>query len=73
MKTAPKGLVALLPMIALSLSSCGGSAEKGAEFVKLQGAGASFPAPLYSKWFKNYGNTHQNVQIDYQSVGSGVG
>lgn len=41
--------------------------------VKLQGAGASFPAPLYLKWFKDYGAAHQNVQIDYQSVGSGSG
>lgn len=46
---------------------------KEPETVKLQGAGASFPAPLYSKWFKDYGATHANVQIDYQSVGSGSG
>jgi phosphate transport system substrate-binding protein len=47
--------------------------EKEPETIKLQGAGASFPAPLYSKWFKDYGATHANVQIDYQSVGSGSG
>jgi phosphate transport system substrate-binding protein len=47
--------------------------EKATETIKLQGAGASFPAPLYSKWFKDYGATHANVQIDYQSVGSGSG
>jgi len=41
--------------------------------LKLQGAGASFPAPLYSKWFKSYSESHPNVQIDYQSVGSGTG
>jgi phosphate transport system substrate-binding protein len=41
--------------------------------VKLQGAGASFPAPLYSRWFKTYGQSHPGVQIDYQSVGSGAG
>jgi phosphate transport system substrate-binding protein len=39
----------------------------------LQGSGASFPAPLYNKWFKAYGETHANVQIDYQSTGSGAG
>ena len=44
-----------------------------ADFVKLQGAGASFPAPLYLKWFKAYGGIHKNVQINYQSVGSGSG
>jgi phosphate transport system substrate-binding protein len=41
--------------------------------VKLQGAGASFPAPLYIKWFKDYKAAKPNVTIDYQSVGSGAG
>ena len=41
--------------------------------MRLQGAGASFPFPIYSKWFKVYSVAHQNVQIDYQSVGSGAG
>jgi len=40
---------------------------------KLQGAGASFPAPLYTRWFKTYSDTHNGIQIDYQSVGSGSG
>jgi phosphate transport system substrate-binding protein len=44
-----------------------------AQSIKLQGAGASFPAPLYTRWFKTYGQSHPNVQIDYQSVGSGSG
>src|ERR1700684_3152677 len=41
--------------------------------MKLQGTGASFPAPLYNKWFKAYSAAHQNVLVDYQSVGSGSG
>jgi phosphate transport system substrate-binding protein len=41
--------------------------------VRVQGAGASFPAPLYLKWFKSYSGSHQDVQVDYQSVGSGSG
>jgi phosphate transport system substrate-binding protein len=41
--------------------------------VKLQGAGASFPAPLYTKWFKSYTGSHPDIQVDYQSVGSGSG
>ena len=41
--------------------------------MKIQGAGASFPAPLYMKWFKTYSSAHPGVQIDYQSVGSGKG
>ena len=54
------------------LSSCN-SNSSSSESVKLQGAGASFPAPLYMKWFKSYGATHPDVQVDYQSVGSGGG
>jgi phosphate transport system substrate-binding protein len=41
--------------------------------VTLQGAGASFPAPLYNRWFKAYSAAHQNTLVDYQSVGSGGG
>ena len=41
--------------------------------VKLQGAGASFPAPIYNKWFKTYAAAHPGVLVDYQSVGSGGG
>ena len=47
--------------------------SRAADPVKLQGAGASFPAPLYLKWFKSYGSAHRDVQINYQSVGSGSG
>jgi phosphate transport system substrate-binding protein len=62
--------MALAAMAVGSMTSCGGGS---ASTVKLQGAGASFPAPLYEKWFKNYGEMHPNVEIDYQSVGSGSG
>src|SRR4249920_972526 len=63
----------LLSLSALALSGCGGASDATAPSVKLQGAGASFPAPLYGKWFKAYSGAHQNVQVDYQSVGSGGG
>ncbi|MCR9294913.1 MAG: phosphate ABC transporter substrate-binding protein PstS [bacterium] len=49
------------------------SAGSAGGLVRLQGAGASFPAPLYNKWFKDYTVSHDGVQIDYQSVGSGSG
>jgi len=61
-------MVAVLA-ISLSLAACGSKEES----VKLQGAGASFPAPLYLKWFKSYSGSKPNVQVDYQSVGSGSG
>jgi phosphate transport system substrate-binding protein len=38
--------------------------------VKLQGTGASFPAPLYTKWFKSFGSNRKGTLVDYQSVGS---
>jgi phosphate transport system substrate-binding protein len=39
----------------------------------LNGAGATFPYPIYSKWFSEYHNVHSDVQINYQSIGSGGG
>jgi phosphate transport system substrate-binding protein len=39
----------------------------------LNGAGASFPNPIYSKWFSEYNKLHPDVQINYQSLGSGAG
>jgi phosphate transport system substrate-binding protein len=39
----------------------------------LNGAGATFPNPIYQKWFSEYHNAHQDVQINYQSIGSGGG
>ena len=39
----------------------------------LNGAGATFPYPIYSKWFSEYHKEHSDVQINYQSIGSGGG
>src|SRR5271170_2944177 len=41
--------------------------------VLLNAAGATFPYPIYSKWFDVYHTAHPNVQINYQSIGSGGG
>ena len=41
--------------------------------VTLQGTGATFPAPLYQKWFTEYNQAHPDVQINYQALGSGAG
>src|SRR5580704_2405550 len=40
---------------------------------KLNGAGATFPYPIYSKWFSEFSAQHSGVQINYQSIGSGGG
>lgn len=39
----------------------------------ITGAGATFPAPIYQKWFQEYHNLHSDAHINYQSVGSGAG
>jgi len=44
-----------------------------AQTIQINGAGATFPYPIYSKWFSEYNKLHSNIQINYQSVGSGAG
>ena len=44
-----------------------------AETVSIQGAGATFPAPLYAKWIDAYNKDHTDSHIDYQPIGSGGG
>ncbi len=45
----------------------------GAGLITLNGAGATFPYPLYSRWFAAYNRLHPDVRINYQSIGSGGG
>ena len=54
-------------LICVSLMSGFASAQS------LNAAGATFPYPMYSKWFSEYNKKHPNVQINYQSIGSGGG
>ncbi len=44
-----------------------------AQTVQINGAGATFPYPIYSKWFAEYNRVHPNIQINYQPIGSGGG
>jgi phosphate transport system substrate-binding protein len=65
--------VALVSVFLLA-ASCSSEMTGGSDGpVKLQGAGASFPKPIYEKWMNEYGNANKNIRIDYQSVGSGAG
>jgi phosphate transport system substrate-binding protein len=48
---------------------CGAAAQT----IQINGAGATFPYPIYSKWFSEYNKLHPNIRINYQSVGSGAG
>ena len=62
--------VALTAAVASFMIS--GSATAGS--MKITGAGASFPAPIYSEWFKDLAKTtHGDLKVDYQSIGSGSG
>ncbi len=49
------------------------AAGVAAQTVRINGAGATFPFPIYSKWFDEYHKAHPNVEINYQSIGSGGG
>jgi len=44
-----------------------------AQTLKINGAGATFPNPIYTKWFDQYHKMHPNAEINYQSIGSGGG
>ncbi|MEP6592278.1 MAG: phosphate ABC transporter substrate-binding protein PstS [Acidobacteriota bacterium] len=48
-------------------------ATLSARAVQITGAGATFPYPIYSKWFSEYNKQHPDVEINYQSIGSGGG
>ena len=57
-------------MAALAALAAG---RAGAQDMLVNGAGATFPAPLYTKWFAEYHAAHPNMQFNYQSIGSGGG
>ena len=58
----------LYPVLAVLLLTVAASAQ-----TKLNGAGATFPYPIYSKWFNQYHDQHPDIEINYQSIGSGGG
>ncbi len=58
---------------ALSLAAALGAGSGAAETIQINGAGATFPFPIYSKWFSEYNRLHPDIQINYQSIGSGGG
>ena len=69
------------PLVAV-VTACGGGTQQPApadagrvvrQRIQINGAGATFPYPIYSKWFAEYNKLHPNVQINYQSIGSGGG
>src|SRR6266851_5476825 len=66
MRTARFGMLVLA---AVALAAAPALAQK----VQINGAGATFPYPIYSKWFSEYNKLHPEIEINYQSIGSGGG
>jgi phosphate transport system substrate-binding protein len=62
----------LLVALSFTLSSLSGIVL-AQDALLINGAGATFPYPIYSKWFDEYRKAHGSIQINYQSVGSGAG
>ena len=75
-------LRSLVMFLAVALAACqpnqsktqtAASASASSGSLTINGAGATFPYPIYSKWFDEYQKRHPNVRINYQSIGSGGG
>src|SRR5271156_3712975 len=62
-----KGAILGMALVASSISAAFG------QQTLINGAGATFPYPMYSKWFDEYHKKFPTVQINYQSLGSGAG
>jgi phosphate transport system substrate-binding protein len=61
-----------LLIVSLCLALAGVVISQGGT-VQINAGGATFPYPMYSKWFNEYNKMHPNIQINYQSQGSGFG
>jgi phosphate transport system substrate-binding protein len=78
-KLKARGFAAALALCAVALAACGPRGAGGpgggggAAAVRVQGAGATYPAPLYFKWLSEYRKVNAGANIDYQSTGSGAG
>jgi phosphate transport system substrate-binding protein len=76
-----KTLTAVFAALAITVACGGGNSgpvrppsdASPSGTVQINGAGATFPYPVYSKWFAEYNTLHPTVEINYQSIGSGGG
>src|SRR5438874_2378963 len=73
MKTLCTLLTLLLVAGCKPAETTNASAAAAEKVIQINGAGATFPNPIYSKWFDEYQKAHPNVRINYQPVGSGGG
>ena len=63
----------LASLVAFNSSPSSAVPVPAPDSIMLNGAGATFPYPIYSKWFSDYNKIHSDIQINYQSIGSGGG
>jgi phosphate transport system substrate-binding protein len=61
----------LVIAVAAACALTGGAVAQ--QKMRINGAGATFPNPIYSKWFSEYNKLHPDVEVNYQSIGSGGG
>jgi phosphate transport system substrate-binding protein len=67
------GVVFALALVAFDWSPASPARASAADRLLINGAGATFPNPIYAKWFDEYHKSHPDVEINYQSIGSGGG
>jgi len=69
-----RNLILIAALVALTaLSGCSSSKSNEPETITITGAGSTFVTPIMTKWAQEYRQSHPNVQINYQSIGSGGG
>jgi phosphate transport system substrate-binding protein len=77
MKTSRALQRVIVVICVLSFSGChapsSGPAPGGSSVTLINGAGATFPQPIYTKWFDEYDRAHAGIEFNYQGVGSGAG
>jgi phosphate transport system substrate-binding protein len=66
------GKIKVLAAVAVAVAGCGHQEEAAAQLL-INGAGATFPYPIYQKWSSEYSKVDPSVQINYNSIGSGGG
>ncbi len=67
------GISRFAPLVLAASILAAAPAPASAQKIQINGAGATFPYPIYSKWFSEYNKLHPEVEINYQSIGSGGG
>ena len=68
-----KANVLRLSLLTAGLAVTAALTLSAASAQNINGAGATFPYPIYSKWFNEYSQLHPDIKINYQSIGSGGG